>query len=210
MVRANQPAYFGRPITLCYYWPSSWRLHADPIAAAAPPDEAGPSMPAPAAAPAASPLRYRSDVFRQPPWLPFLGHEDAPYMAHIQLALLSFNYLLRAIRRRTPPLRKEGGGDWIPRQIYGSTSEVANWGRAPSGARQPGAGDIIHISDDEDVRVWLAASAKASMLFALVIFHDPDPTGEQTPPPMFKNYLSPEVYEEAEDEDDNADEDDGA
>lgn len=126
-----------------------------------------------------------------------------PFIAHAVLMLPTFNHVLQAIRRRTPPHRVEEG-EWTPRHIFGSTSVATGW--RPSqvgGGSRPDAGDVINIEDDEDVRGWLIATAGHPILRMCVVFHQVDRLGNQTPSPEYRPYLPPTVYRDMEEEEQN-------
>lgn len=112
----------------------------------------------------------------------------------------TFNHLLQAIRRRTPRFRVNEG-EWVPRQIYAATSPPAEWSvNDESKVSNPDPGNIIILEDDEDVRVWMAASVTFTVLRLCVVFHQVDPVGNQTPPPTFRSYLPTVAYQTMEGE----------
>lgn len=112
--------------------------------------------------------------------------------------LPTFNHLLQAIRRRTPPHRVEDG-PWTSRHIFGSPSVVTRWRLSPvGGGSRPDTGDVINLEDIEDVRGRVIATAGYPILRMCIVFHQVDRRGNQTPSPEYPPNLPPTVYRDME------------
>ena len=116
IVKANLSAYFGRPVTVSYYWPSNWRVRRGPDGGAEDPEPDAPQLLA----------QYHDETFVQPPWTHLPARDYVPYIVHFQLTLPSFNYLLQAILGHIHPLANIQG-EWIPRQIFDAVADVSIW-----------------------------------------------------------------------------------
>lgn len=142
-----------------------------------------------------------------PSWLALDQDGEGPFITHAQLMLPTLNHILQTIRRQTPPFRLEER-EWVARQIFGSTNTPREWkGTKETLGTHTNLADAVTIKDDEDVRLWMAASVNATLLRMCVVFHQVDAGGDQTPRRPFRNYLPPETYRRMEEEEELAEDD---
>ena len=132
--------------------------------------------------------------FRQPGWLPRDDADPFIFTTHFQLLLPTFSYLVRNIRAHA--LAAGGDNEWDPRQNFGAISSTSIWIAGVDGIRRPHQADIIRLSDDDNVRTWLAVAPMNEILRVCVIFHQLDEDGMQTPPPPFTEYLPETLYQD--------------